>query len=62
MKNKYKIDVNSYVSGRWPVAIYVKRPWRWYWEHMESFETIEDAQKKFSAIMERLPIFLSVAS
>lgn len=59
MKNKYKIDINSYVSGVNPVAMFVKRPWRWYWEHVESFKTIEDAQENYSAMLDRLPVHLS---
>lgn len=55
--NKYKIDVNRYVSGSCPYALYVKRPWRWYWEHLESFETV-DAARAAHAKLTAMPIFL----
>lgn len=61
MKNQYKIDVNSYVSGSYPFALYVKRPWHWRWEHIESFKTIEDAQKHFDATFLSAPIYLTRA-
>lgn len=58
-KNRYKIDVNSYVTGPNQFALYVKRPWRWHWEHVESFKTIEDAQKYFDAAFLSVPIYLT---
>ena len=61
MKNQYKIDVNSYVSGAMPFALYVKRPWHWRWEHIESFPTIEAAQAKFDANFLSVPIYLERA-
>lgn len=61
MKNKYKIDVNSYVSGAMPFALYVKRPFRWYWEHIESFKTLEEARAKFDATLLSVPIYLERA-
>lgn len=61
MKNRYKIDVNSYVSGSHPFALFVKRPWGWRWEHIESFKTIEDAKQHFSTTMQAVPIYLERA-
>lgn len=61
MKNKYKIDVNSYVTGSYPFALYVKRPLSWRWIHMESFKSIDDAQKYFDANMLTVPIYLERA-
>ncbi len=56
--NKYKIDINSYVSGPYKYALYVKHPWHWRWELLESFETVEDA-KKAHAILASMPIYLT---
>ena len=62
MKNRYKIDVNSYVSGSNQFALYVKRPWHWYWELIESFKTIEDALAHFNAAYLSVPIYLERAN
>jgi hypothetical protein len=55
--NRYKIDANSYISGEWKYALYVKRPWSWRWHHLESFKTIEDA-KAMHGVLVGLPIYL----
>lgn len=55
--NRYKIDVNTYVSSSFPYALYVKRAWWRRWQHIESFKTVE-AAKAVHDQLAAMPIFL----
>ena len=55
--NKYKIDTNSYITGAYKYALYVKRPWQFWWRHVESFETTEAAKAAWEKL-DALPIYL----
>lgn len=65
MKNghKYKIDVNSYSSKHYPVALFRWKPGiiGGSWEHQESFQTQAEARAHYDAIVDQiggLPIYL----
>lgn len=55
--NKYKIDYNRY-GQTYPFALYAKLHWYSRWEHIESFQTKEDAEAKFR-LLTGLPIYLN---
>jgi hypothetical protein len=61
MANIYKIDINSYISGTFPLALYVKRPEIFSkWEFIESIRSKEEGQAFFDKLCE-LPILLGEA-
>jgi hypothetical protein len=53
LTGRFKIDVNTYPSVHWPVALYKEVQQRrllWtatWWEHCESFATKEEAREHF---------------
>lgn len=58
MGNIYKIDINSYISGTYPFALYVKRPGIFSkWEFIESVKSKEEGQAIFDKLCE-MPILL----
>ena len=51
--NRYKIDVNVYTSKHFPVALYREEK-RFFglfpcWDHIESFQTVADAEAHYNA-------------
>lgn len=60
---RYKIDVNTYTSKTYVLALYRFKPGLFWgkWEHIESLETIDAARELFESLRGRydgLPIFL----
>lgn len=47
---EFKIDVNTYSSSSYPVALYYRRSGKWWpgkWVHLESFKSIMEARAHY---------------
>lgn len=58
MKNKYKIDFNTYSADTFPYALYVKPPGIFSrWKHVASYKTKESAMALYEKLV-GLPEYL----